>query len=71
MRLTAATAKHLVTLQDDGFRMGASSDNLTAELNYEHLRMTNSTGHADLTKSSIDAINAVYNWATSQGMQPI
>ena len=71
MRLTAATAKHLVTLQDDGFRMGASADNLTAELNYEHLRMTNSTGHADLTKSSIDAIQAVYNWATSQGMQPI
>ena len=71
MRLTAATAKHLVTLQDDGFRMGASSVNLTSELNHEHLRMTNSTGYADLTKSSIDAIQAVYNWATSQGMNPI
>lgn len=71
MRITAATAKNLVSLQDDGFRMGASASSLTAELNHEHLRMTNSTGHADLTKSSIDAINAVYNWATSQGMQPI
>lgn len=71
MRITAATAKNLVSLQDDGFRMGASASNLTAELNYEHLRMTNATGHSDLTKSSIDAIQAVYNWATSQGMQPI
>ncbi len=71
MRLTAATAKKLVTLQDDGFRMGASASSLTAELNHEHLRMTNSTGYADLTKSSIDAIQAVYNWATSQGMTPI
>lgn len=71
MRLTAATAKHLVTLQDDGFRMGASAQNLTADLNHERLRMTNATGYADLTKSSIDAINAVYNWATSQGMSPI
>jgi hypothetical protein len=71
MRITAATAEHLVTLQDDGFRMGASASSLTAELNHEHLRMTNSTGYADLTKSSIDAIQAVYNWATSQGMQPI
>lgn len=71
VRITAATAKNLVSLQDDGFRMGASASSLTAELNYEHLRMTNSTGYADLTKSSIDAIQAVYNWATSQGMQPI
>lgn len=71
MRITAATAKHLVSVQDDGFRMGASASSLTAELNHEHLRMTNSTGYADLTKSSIDAIQAVYNWATSQGMQPI
>ena len=71
VRITAATAKNLVSLQDDGFRMGASASSLTAELNYEHLRMTNATGHADLTKSSIDAIQAVYNWATSQGMQPI
>lgn len=71
MRLTAATAKHLVTLQDDGFRMGASAQNMTADLNHERLRMTNATGYADLTKSSIDAINAVYNWATSQGMSPI
>ena len=71
MRLSASTAKKLVTVQDDGFSMEASASSLTAELNHEHLRMTNATGYADLTKSSIDAIQAVYNWATSQGMQPI
>ena len=71
MRLSASTAKKLVTVQDDGFSMEASADNLTAELNHEHLRMTDYNGYADLTKSSIDAINAVYNWATSQGMNPI
>ena len=71
MRLSASTAKKLVTVQDEGFTMEASADNLTATLDHEMLRMYNATGHADLTKSSIDAINAVYNWATSQGMQPI
>lgn len=71
MRLSASTAKKLVTVQDEGFKMEASADNLTATLNHEMLRMYNATGHADLTKSSIDAIQAVYNWATSQGMQPI
>ena len=71
MRLSASTAKKLVTVQDDGFSMEASASSLTAELNHEHLRMTNATGYADLTKSSIDAIQAVYNWATSQGMSPI
>ena len=71
MRLSASTAKKLVTVQDEGFKMEASADNLTAVLDYQMLRMYNATGHADLTKSSIDAIQAVYNWATSQGMQPI
>lgn len=71
MRLSASTAKKLVTVQDEGFKMEASADNLTSTLNHEMLRMYNATGHADLTKSSIDAIQAVYNWATSQGMQPI
>lgn len=71
MRLSASTAKKLVTVQDEGFKMEASAENLTAKLDHEMLRMYNATGYADLTKSSIDAINAVYNWATSQGMQPI
>lgn len=71
MRLSASTAKKLVTVQDEGFTMEASADNLTATLDHQRLRMYNATGHADLTKSSIDAIQAVYNWATSQGMSPI
>lgn len=71
MRLSASTAKKLVTVQDEGFKMEASADNLTATLDHQMLRMYNATGHADLTKSSIDAIQAVYNWATSQGMSPI
>lgn len=71
MRMSANTAGRLVTLQDDGFRMQADASALTASLNQERLRMSNSGGYADLTKSSIDAIAAVYNWATSQGMAPI
>lgn len=71
MRMSANTAGRLVTLQDDGFRMQADASSLTASLNQERLRMSNSGGYADLTKSSIDAIAAVYNWATSQGMAPI
>lgn len=71
MRISAETAGNLVALQTDGFRMGRSADSLTADLNHGRLRMTNSGGYADLTKSSIDAIAAVYNWATSQGMAPI
>lgn len=71
MRMSASTAGKMVTVQDDGFRMEASGSSLTASLNQERLRMTNSSGYADLTKSSIDAIAAVYNWATSQGMASI
>ena len=71
MRMSANTAGRLVTLQDDGFRMASDASSLTASLDHAKLRMSNSGGYADLTKSSIDAIQAVYNWATSQGMQPI
>ena len=71
MRMSANTAGRLVTLQDDGFRMASDASLLTASLDHAKLRMSDSGGYADLTKSSIDAIQAVYNWATSQGMQPI
>lgn len=71
MRMSANTAGRLVTLQDDGFRMQSDASSLTASLDHAKLRMSDSGGYADLTKSSIDAIQAVYNWATSQGMQPI
>lgn len=71
MRMSANTAGRLVTLQDDGFRMASDASALTASLDHAKLRMSDSGGYADLTKSSIDAIQAVYNWATSQGMQPI
>jgi len=71
MRMSANTAGRLVTLQDDGFRMASDASSLTASLDHAKLRMSDSGGYADLTKSSIDAIQAVYNWATSQGMQPI
>ena len=71
MRMSANTARRLVTLQDDGFRMQSDASSLTASLDHAKLRMSDSGGYADLTKSSIDAIQAVYNWATSQGMQPI
>lgn len=71
MRLSSNTAGRLITLQDDGFRMQSDASSLTASLDHAKLRMSDSGGYADLTKSSIDAIQAVYNWATSQGMQPI
>ena len=71
MRMSANTAGRLVTLQDDGFRMQVDASSLTASLDHAKLRMSDSGGYADLTKSSIDAIAAVYNWATSQGMTPI
>lgn len=71
MRMSANTARRLVTLQDDGFRMASDASSLTASLDHAKLRMSNSSGYADLTKSSIDAIQAVYNWATSQGMTPL
>lgn len=71
MRMSAHTAGKMVTLQDDGFRMEADASSLTASLDHGKLRMSDSGGYADLTKSSIDAIAAVYNWATSQGMTPI
>lgn len=49
-----------------------SASSASSTLAYDKLRFTLSDGtYADLSKSSIDAINAIYSWATSQGMPPI
>lgn len=71
MRLSSFTGNVLMRAQTDAFQIENSATEYTATLDEKKLRMSDSASYADLTKSSIDAINAVYNWATSQGMQPI
>ena len=71
MRLSSFTGNVILRAQTDAFQIEDSATEYTATLDEKKLRMSDSASYADLTKSSIDAINAVYNWATSQGMQPI
>ena len=71
VRLSAYQDDRVARLQTDGVSVGNSATDMTAMLDEKKLRMTDATAYADLTRSSIDAINAVYNWATSQGMSPI
>ena len=71
IRVSAYQDDKVIRLQTDGVSVGNSATDTTAMLDDKKLRMTDATAYADLTRSSIDAINAVYNWATSQGMAPI
>ena len=71
IRVSAYQDDMVIRLQTDGVSVGNSATDTTAMLDDHKLRMTDATAYADLTRSSIEAINAVYNWATSQGMQPI
>ena len=71
IRVSAFQDDRVSRLQTDGVSIGNSATDTTAMLDDKKLRMTDATAYADLTRSSIDAINAVYNWATSQGMTPI
>ncbi len=71
LRVSAYQDDKVIRLQTDGVSVGNSATDMTAMLDEKKLRMTDATAYADLTRSSIDAINAVYNWATAQGMAPI
>jgi len=71
IRVSAYLDDKVIRLQTDGVSVGNSATDTTAMLDDKKLRMTDATAYSDLTRSSIDAINAVYNWATSQGMAPI
>lgn len=71
IRVSAFQDDRVSRLQTDGISVGNSATDMTAMLDEKKLRMTDATAYADLTRSSIDAINAVYNWATAQGMSPI
>lgn len=71
LRLSAYQDDRVIRMQTDGVSVGNSATDTTAMLDEKKLRMTIGGEYADLTMSSIEAINAVYNWATSQGMAPI